>query len=104
MTTLPEDIKQLVKEEVEASYSEDEISAFKSFKEFWEAIEVLNAYEEEWSEYLSNGVKAIYIAVFYELTTHSIEDDELSEEENFQRAKDKHDEAIYRKGVDNHED
>jgi hypothetical protein len=37
-----------VREEVESSFEEDEMAEFKNFKEFFDAVDTMNAYEEEW--------------------------------------------------------
>ena len=57
-----------VKEEITSIYTEDEIAAFKNFDEFWDSVDVLNAYEPDWEKWKGKGVKDVYVLVFRELT------------------------------------
>ena len=49
-SSLPSNIEELVTSEILGSYSHEEILSFKSFNEFWDSVEALNAFEEEWGD------------------------------------------------------
>jgi hypothetical protein len=64
---LPDDIEQLVAMEVNGSFETYEIKNCKTFQEFWEKIEILNAYEEEWKHWKARGIRSVYERVFNQL-------------------------------------
>lgn len=64
--TLPPDIKDIVTQEVLATYTHDEIRAYKNFQDFWEDVDINNAYEEEWESWKRRGIKSVYLKVYYE--------------------------------------
>ena len=60
---LPDDIKELVKTEVDSTFV---LNSYTCFDEFWDDVEVANAYEEEWIGLKNMGVKEIYRQVYNE--------------------------------------
>jgi hypothetical protein len=65
---LPLNIEQLVTKEVTEHYDRSDLMNM-TFDSFWEEIEALNVYEEEWSEHVAAGIRGIYRKVFYNIIT-----------------------------------
>lgn len=57
-------MKQLIRQEIEATY---DLGNFATFEQFWEEVEAVNGYEEEWKRWKAKGIAAIYAAVYYEI-------------------------------------
>jgi hypothetical protein len=57
-------MKQLIRQEIELTY---DLTQFNSFEQFWEEVEAVNGYEEEWKRWKAKGVAAVYAAVYYEM-------------------------------------
>jgi hypothetical protein len=55
-----------VKNEVLSCFSEDEIKV-KSWNDFWNEIDVLNAYEEAWNDCKNEGIQKTYKKVFEDI-------------------------------------
>jgi hypothetical protein len=54
---------KLIKAELVASYTEEELKGFLTFEDLWQAEEVRNAYEESWADE-SETWRPYYIAIF----------------------------------------
>jgi hypothetical protein len=48
MKALSEKILKLVKKDVRVNYTKEQMSTFKTFKSFFDDVDVTNAYESEW--------------------------------------------------------
>lgn len=59
--------KQHVTLEIVSTFEEEEFSTFSDFEDFFAEVDVNNAYEEDWPEWLENGVKGTYEEVWNEL-------------------------------------
>lgn len=60
------DILNEVKNEVLQFFEENEVKKL-SWNDFWSEIDVLNAYEESWNSWKSEGIEKIYKEVFEEI-------------------------------------
>jgi hypothetical protein len=56
----------LVRTEIILCFTLEEIKSW-TFEEFWEQVDVTNAYEEVWTDWLQKGIKDIYKQVYTEL-------------------------------------
>lgn len=62
-----ETLLKAVKDEIESSFTIEEIKAFKDFDKFWEEVDTQNFYEEEWKTWKKKGIKEIYRKIYIEL-------------------------------------
>jgi len=62
-----EDVQHLVLEEIESTFTEEEILDFESFEEFWGVIDAQNAFEEEWKSWTGKGIKQTYEKFYNEI-------------------------------------
>lgn len=63
---LPLDIVDHVRTEVLLTFEIEEIKAL-TWEDFWDQIDALNFFEEEWRMWLSKGIKSVYKVVFNEI-------------------------------------
>ena len=63
-------LKKAVYEELTADYDKhtahQAFDKFSTFKEFWDDVDVTNAYEEEWKEWKRKGIKNLYKEIYNE--------------------------------------
>jgi len=60
-------LEESVNTEVTECYTPEEIAHFEHFEAFWDAIDVQNAYEEDWDKWQGKGIKETYKIVFDKL-------------------------------------
>lgn len=55
---------EMILAEVLSIYTSQEMRGFKSFDEFWDQVNIQNAYEEEWTEEAKAHYKPYYKSVY----------------------------------------
>lgn len=61
------ELKQAVREEVTSSFTLQEMIGLGTFDKFFDEVDVMNAYEEEWKGHKENGIREVYHQVWEEV-------------------------------------
>ena len=59
-------LKACIFSEILSAFTAQEINEFKTFQDFWEQVDTMNAYEDDW-EGVKDKYQSTYEEVYYEL-------------------------------------